>query len=278
MWSFTRGKRGVFAFLLVNFEFVLFSYFEVPKSSIFLLSFWGSSFFFRCQRLGGVLLLRILSVFCFTILKFQSFQFSSCILGCLIFFVWSSTRGRWDFFLFLETSNLSFVLISWSSKVYKFLLSFWGSSKNLSEVSQAKKWGMCLSSYELWRLFVFVFWNFEVFNFLLVILGVFNFFVWSSTRGEIEFFFSSCEFWRSFVLVFWSSEIYNFLLIILGFSIFCVKFHKWGMCFSSCELWRILFWYIKIPIFSIFFLSFWRFQMGGNNVGGIVLKYGGLKN
>jgi hypothetical protein len=29
---------------------------------------------------------------------------------------------------------------------------------------------------------------------------------------------------------------------------------------------------------SIFFLSFWRFHMGGNNVGGIVLKFEGFSN
>jgi len=37
-----------------------------------------------------------------------------------------------------------------------------------------------------------------------------------------------------------------------------------------------LFLYSEIPESSIFFLSFWRFHMGGNIVGGIIFKFGGF--
>ncbi len=72
--KFHKGGEGVICFLLVNFKSFLFSYFEVPKFSIFFLSFWGS---LKKKLVWGdvALLLWILRVFCFTILKFQSFQF-----------------------------------------------------------------------------------------------------------------------------------------------------------------------------------------------------------
>jgi len=38
-----------------------------------------------------------------------------------------------------------------------------------------------------------------------------------------------------------------------------------------------LFSYFEIPESSIFFLSFWKFQMGGNNVGVLFKKFGGFK-
>jgi len=38
-----------------------------------------------------------------------------------------------------------------------------------------------------------------------------------------------------------------------------------------------LFSYFEILKSSIFVFSFWRFYMGGNNVGGIVLKLGGFQ-
>jgi hypothetical protein len=41
--KFHKGAEGIFAFLLVNFE--SFLYFEVSKSLIFFLSFWGFSIF-----------------------------------------------------------------------------------------------------------------------------------------------------------------------------------------------------------------------------------------
>jgi hypothetical protein len=76
---------------------------------------------------------------------------------------------------------------------------------------------------------------------------------------------------RSFVLVFWSSEVFNFLLIILEvFKFFLWSFHKWGnnVCtFLHVNFESFLFSYIEILKSSIFFLSFWRFHMGGNNLG-----------
>jgi hypothetical protein len=36
------------------------------------------------------------------------------------------------------------------------------------------------------------------------------------------------------------------------------------------------FWYFEIMESSIFFSSFWRFKMGGSNVGGTFLKFGGI--
>jgi hypothetical protein len=129
---------------------------------------------------------------------------------------------------------MSFVLIFWSSEVFNFLLVILG-------VFKFKKWGMCLSSYELWKFFVFLFWNSKVFSFFLVILGVFKFFVWSFKRGAMGYF---CFFlWTLKVFSFGTLKFWNlyFLLIILGFSIFCVKFHKQEnkvYVFLSCELWR----------------------------------------
>jgi hypothetical protein len=64
----------VFAFLLVNFESFLFWYFEVLKSSIFLLVILGFFNLFVKFHKGGdgvfVFLLKTLKVFCFGILKF----------------------------------------------------------------------------------------------------------------------------------------------------------------------------------------------------------------
>jgi hypothetical protein len=63
-----------------------------------------------------------------------------------------------------------------------------------------------------------------------------------------------------------------------GFKIFCVKFSqakKWGTrVFLHVNFESFLFSYFKILESLILFLSFWRFHMGGNNVGGIVLNLG----
>ncbi len=75
------GERGVFAFLLVNFKSFLFSYFEVSKFLIFLLIILGVLIFFLVWGArgggggGGGFALVEFESFCFTILKFWSFQF-----------------------------------------------------------------------------------------------------------------------------------------------------------------------------------------------------------
>jgi hypothetical protein len=48
-----------------------------------------------------------------------------------------------------------------------------------------------------------------------------------------------------------------------------MKFHKgeeWVFAFLLVKFGGVLFWYFEVLEFSIFFLSFWRFHMGGNNV------------
>jgi len=80
VWSFARGERGVFAFLLVNFKKKLFSYFEVSKFSISLLvilwvfkkKLWEIS---QGERGVCAFLLVNFESFCFSILKFWDLKF-----------------------------------------------------------------------------------------------------------------------------------------------------------------------------------------------------------
>jgi hypothetical protein len=64
------------------------------------------------------------------------------------------------------------------------------------------------------------------------------------------------------------------------FKFFVWSFHKRGngaCAFLHVNFESFLFLYFEIPNSSFFFLSFWRFHMGGNNVEGIVLKFGGFQ-
>jgi hypothetical protein len=64
------------------------------------------------------------------------------------------------------------------------------------------------------------------------------------------------------------------------FKFFVWSFLEWGnraCAFLHVNFESFLFSYFEILGSSIFFLSFWRFHMGGNNVGGIVLKFGGFQ-
>jgi hypothetical protein len=63
----------------------------------------------------------------------------------------------------------------WYFEVLEFsilFLSILGLYFFFGEVSQVRKWGMCLSSCEIWRFFILKIWNYGVFNFLFVILEV----------------------------------------------------------------------------------------------------------
>ncbi len=172
----------------------------------------------------------------------------------------------------------SFVLVFWSSKVFNFLLVILGVFKFFWV--KFHKWGNGVCAFfscELWRFFVFIFWNSRIFNFLLVILGVFNFFVWSFTRGEMGYFLFFL--WTLKVFCFDILKFQNLQFSSCHFGVFnflceVSQARKWSMCLSSYELWRFLFWYFEIPKSSICFLSFWKFHMGGNNVGGIFLIWG----
>jgi len=156
----------VFNFLLIIFG-SSFSFFGVGGGwrglcscefwTFFVLLFWSFQF---------------LRVFCFTILKFQTFQtFFLSFCGSLKKFVWSFEGGK-GLFAFLLVNFESFLFLYFEiSESLIFFLSFWRSSFSLCEVSQGQRWGICFSSSELCKFFVLVFWSSRNFNFLLVILG-----------------------------------------------------------------------------------------------------------
>jgi hypothetical protein len=82
VWSFTSEEMGY-----VFFFMWLLKLFVCIFSSIFFLSFWGSLIFRVKFHKGGYkvfdFFLGTSKVFCFSILKFWSFQFSSCHFGGL---------------------------------------------------------------------------------------------------------------------------------------------------------------------------------------------------
>ncbi len=127
VWNFTRGARGYFPFFLWTFESFLFLYFDVLESLIFFLSSWASSNFWVKFHKGGnrvfSFLLETSKVFCFGILKFRSFQFSSCHFGGLQFFGarFSQTRKRGYAPFSCEFWKFS-IFVFWKFEMFNFLL------------------------------------------------------------------------------------------------------------------------------------------------------------
>jgi hypothetical protein len=73
VWNLHKWGNMVCAFLHVNFESFLFSYFEILKSSIFLLSFWR---FHMGGNNVGVIVLKF-GVFIFVLIEFKDLQLCS---------------------------------------------------------------------------------------------------------------------------------------------------------------------------------------------------------
>ncbi len=127
--KFRKGGEGVFAFLLVNIKSYLFSYFEVPKSSIFLLVILGVFNVFFGVRGGGFALVDFES---FLFYYFEIPKFSICFLVILWVFkkncVKFCKRGE-GVFAFLVV-NFEFFLFLYFEvpKSLIFFLSFWGFS------------------------------------------------------------------------------------------------------------------------------------------------------
>ncbi len=218
--------------------------------------------FFWCE--GGVaLLLSMLSVFCFTILKFWSFQFfflSFCGFSKKI--VWSFARGERGEYspFFLWTSKVfCFHILKFRSFQF-FFLSFWGLKFFFFGVRKGGVGGFVLVDFES-----FLFYYFEVLKlsiFILVILWVFKKKLCEVLQGERGgICLSSREFWKFFVFVFWSFGIFNFLFVILGVFKFVLcevsQVRKLGMCLSSCEIWKLFVFVVWNFRILNFLLSFW---------------------
>jgi hypothetical protein len=78
--------------------------------------------------------------------------------------------------------------------------------------------------------------------------------------------------------LFWYFEVLEFSIFFLSFWVFNFvwSFTSEKMRYVPFFLWILKVFHFGILKYSIFFLSFLRFQMGGNNVGGIFLKFGGI--
>jgi len=216
------------------------------------------------------LFLWILSVFCFTILKFWSLQFF--FLSC--YFVGFQKRIMWHFirrekfgeipkfliFLLVILGVFKFFLVRgggvcalflWILRVFCFIilkfrsfqfffLSFFGSSKKI-------------------MFFDFVFWSFGIFNFLFVILGSLIFFVCSFTSEEMghvnfeSFLFPYFEILESsiFFLLFWESLI--FLCEVSQRGRYLLFFWKLGRSFV------LIFWSSKVFNFLLVILGVFKF-------------------
>ncbi len=160
-------------------------------------------------------------------------------------------------------------------------MSFWGFSNFCVKFHKWGNGGMCL--FFMWTLKVFCicilkFWNLQ---FSSCQFGGSYFFCVKFYKGANKVFSCLLETSKVFcfgILKFWSLQFFSCHFGV--FKFFVRSFHKsWNMVctFLHVNFEIFLFLYFENSKSSIFFLSFWRFHMGEDNVGGIVLKFGGFQ-
>jgi len=170
VWSFHKWGNGVCAFLHVNFEKFLFSYFEIPKSSISLVIL-GVFNFFCVKFIRG----ELWYYFSFGNFKGLLFWYIEILKSSIFFSFWESSKNLCEIFTSEETWYVPFFM--WILKVFYFrILKIWNlqfSSCHFGGFTWGKImlgvyifliWGF---SYLFWcnsRIFNFVFRNFKGFS------------------------------------------------------------------------------------------------------------------
>ncbi len=191
-----------------------------------------------------------LKVFFFTILKFQSCQFSSChFMGLQKRIVKFHKGGGEGIRLSCCELLKFFVSIFWSSKIFNFLRVILGSSSFF--VWSFTKWGngngVCV--FFMWTSKVFYFYILKFLNLFLSFWGSLMFCV-KFHKGGNRIFAFLLETSKVFCF-----EVFNFLPVNLGvFENFVWSFHKQGK--GVCA-----FLHVNFEIFFGFFFSkFWNLQ------------------